>query len=155
MVDMRAELHRTLMYEFHRLAIAVGHMVNSYSAATELHGHDGEGLLAIWHAEAVGAPLTVSELAEKLSLTRAGATYMVDRLEEKGFVSRVADPVDRRKTRIHVSEAGHDFGTGFADEWNPFAEYSDAQVELFVTMMGELNTQLIAAGHAHQTTKEQ
>ena len=154
----RAELHRSLMYEFHRLAIAIGHMVNNYSAHTQLHGHDGDGLLAIWHAEMAGTPLTVSQLADKLALTRAGATYMVDRLEEKGFVSRVPDPADRRKIRLQVSEAGHDFGAGFVGEdqasaWDPFGGYTDDQLTLFVAMMTDLNNQLLS-GDAH-TRKDQ
>jgi DNA-binding MarR family transcriptional regulator len=51
-------------------------------------------------------PMTLGELAshEKVqppSMTRTTAT-----LEERGLVTRVADPVDRRQVRIAMSEAG-------------------------------------------------
>ena len=47
-------------------------------------------------------PMTAGRLAEDSSLTTGAITGVVDRLEKKGFVRRVADPHDRRKTMIEV-----------------------------------------------------
>lgn len=44
--------------------------------------------------------LTVGRLAELTALTTGSATRMVDRLEQAGFVKRVADPVDRRRVLV-------------------------------------------------------
>ena len=44
--------------------------------------------------------LTVGRLAELTGLTTGSATRMVDRLEQAGFVKRVADPVDRRRVLV-------------------------------------------------------
>ena len=44
--------------------------------------------------------LTVGRLAELTGLTTGSATRMVDRLEQAGFVRRVADPADRRRVLV-------------------------------------------------------
>src|SRR5512140_715298 len=46
-----------------------------------------------------GEPLTLSDLAARLSCVRSNITQLVDRLETDGFVRRVADPQDRRSVR--------------------------------------------------------
>lgn len=48
--------------------------------------------------------LTQVELAEKLELGAASVGRLVDRLEERGFVTREADPNDRRSYRLHLTE---------------------------------------------------
>lgn len=47
-------------------------------------------------------PMAAGRLAEDSGLTTGAITGVVDRLEKKGFVRRVADPYDRRKTMIEV-----------------------------------------------------
>jgi len=53
-----------------------------------------------------GEPLTLSELAERLSCVRSNITQLVDRLEGDGFVRRVADPDDRRSVRAELTPLG-------------------------------------------------
>lgn len=53
-----------------------------------------------------GEPLTLSELAEKLSCVRSNITQLVDRLEADGLVRRVNDPSDRRSVRAQLTELG-------------------------------------------------
>lgn len=45
-------------------------------------------------------PLSAAVLADRLALSRASVTSLVDRLEAAGYVSRTPDPVDRRAVRI-------------------------------------------------------
>lgn len=42
-------------------------------------------------------PLSAGEIARRSGLANASVTNLVDRLEQKGFVRRVADPTDRRR----------------------------------------------------------
>lgn len=49
--------------------------------------------------------LTQTELAEELELGNATVGRLVDRLEERGFVERRPDPVDRRIKRIYISRS--------------------------------------------------
>src|SRR5688572_2337868 len=70
----------------------VGLSVAKQSALTEL-------------AEA-GEPLTLSELAARLSCVRSNITQLVDRLEADGLVRRVDDPADRRSVRAELTSLG-------------------------------------------------
>jgi DNA-binding MarR family transcriptional regulator len=52
--------------------------------------------------------LRMSELAERLLLSRSGATRLVDRLESEGLVQRSSCATDRRGLWAHLTEAGLD-----------------------------------------------
>ncbi|MER6190172.1 MarR family winged helix-turn-helix transcriptional regulator [Streptomyces cyaneofuscatus] len=49
---------------------------------------------------------SVSELARRMSVTRQAAAKTIAVLEERNFLKREPDPVDRRRTRLHVTEHG-------------------------------------------------
>jgi DNA-binding MarR family transcriptional regulator len=51
-------------------------------------------------------PLTPSELAAAERIQRPTATRLLARLEERGLVTKTADPVDGRLRRVAVSAAG-------------------------------------------------
>jgi DNA-binding MarR family transcriptional regulator len=61
---------------------------------------------ALTKLQEAGEPLTLSELAEKLSCVRSNITQLVDRLEADGLVRRVADPSDRRSVRAELTDLG-------------------------------------------------
>ena len=50
--------------------------------------------------------LGMSELAERLRITRSRLTHAVNRLEEAGYVSRREDPTNRRNLLTALSEEG-------------------------------------------------
>jgi DNA-binding MarR family transcriptional regulator len=64
------------------------------------------GLLG--HMAEAGKPLTLSELAERVSCVRSNITQLVDRLESEGLVQRVDDHDDRRIIRARLTRAGAD-----------------------------------------------
>jgi DNA-binding MarR family transcriptional regulator len=49
---------------------------------------------------------TIGTLAERMQLQHHSTVELVDRLEERGFVRRVRDDVDRRRVLVHVTPAG-------------------------------------------------
>lgn len=51
-------------------------------------------------------PLTPSEMGERLIVTRATVTGVVDSLERHGLVERHAHPDDRRRSIIEITEEG-------------------------------------------------
>ena len=53
-----------------------------------------------------GEPLSLSELASRLSCVRSNMTQLVDRLETEGLVRRVDDPADRRIVKAAITETG-------------------------------------------------
>lgn len=48
----------------------------------------------------------VTELARAAQLNPGAMTRLLDKLESRGLVTRVADPDDRRALNIHLTEAG-------------------------------------------------
>jgi DNA-binding MarR family transcriptional regulator len=56
------------------------------------------------------APMTVGQLAEATALSSAATTALVDRLEQKGFVRRVRDDVDRRRVLVEITGAAIERG---------------------------------------------
>src|ERR1700745_3074014 len=51
-------------------------------------------------------PISLSELAAKLTCVRSNITQLVDRLEADGLVKRTDDPADRRAVFAEVSALG-------------------------------------------------
>jgi len=53
-------------------------------------------------------PISLSELAEKLTCVRSNITQLVDRLEADGLVKRIDDPADRRAVLAEVTRLGQE-----------------------------------------------
>src|SRR5258705_5078720 len=53
-------------------------------------------------------PLSLSELAQKLTCVRSNITQLVDRLEADGLVKRIDDPSDRRGVRAELTKLGRE-----------------------------------------------
>jgi len=54
-----------------------------------------------------GKPLTLGDLAARVSCVRSNMTQLIDRLEADGFVRRVQCPTDRRSVHAQITESGH------------------------------------------------
>lgn len=57
---------------------------------------------------AANQPLSLSELAAKLTCVRSNVTQLVDRLEADGLVKRTDDPSDRRGVRAEATPLGRE-----------------------------------------------
>ena len=64
---------------------------------------DNEALRNLAHAD---GGLRMSDIADRLILSRGGTTKVIDRLEALGYVERSPDPQDRRATMVEISDAG-------------------------------------------------
>ena len=87
-------------------------------------------------------PLTAGELGEKSALAPASVTGLLDRLEKKGFVKRVADAADGRKVRVELRpERLAVFAPLFADFVGELeslcSKYSVEQLDLIAEFMLE------------------
>lgn len=49
--------------------------------------------------------LSQSEVADLLEIEKATAGRLIDRMENKGWIERRADPLDRRVNRLHLTDA--------------------------------------------------
>ncbi|MFC6158928.1 MarR family winged helix-turn-helix transcriptional regulator [Kribbella jiaozuonensis] len=76
----------------------------------------------------ITGPLGMTELSRILSIERSSLTSMVDRLERRDLVARVANPADRRACRIELTPAGKDLAH----------QCHDAVVDRIATLTGDL-----------------
>jgi DNA-binding MarR family transcriptional regulator len=53
-------------------------------------------------------PVSLSELAERLTCVRSNVTQLVDRMEVEGLVQRTDDPADRRGVWAQLTELGRE-----------------------------------------------
>jgi len=72
--------------------LAAGHELNFSQYVTLKHLAEG--------------PASVTDLANLAQVNPGAMTRLLDKLEQRGIVARVADPTDRRALRIHLTEAG-------------------------------------------------
>lgn len=89
-----------------------------------------------------------SELAEMMEIEKAPAGRIVDRLEEKGWVERRAEPSDRRINRIYLTEQGariHAAIAPLADATirDALAGLTSAEQVRLVALMNKVKAQLM------------
>lgn len=80
--------------------VATDKMDEAGSRALGVNRTDGRCLDVIQQTGRISA----GELAERAGLTTGSVTAVIDRLEAKGFVRRVADPDDRRRVLLETTE---------------------------------------------------
>jgi MarR family 2-MHQ and catechol resistance regulon transcriptional repressor len=51
---------------------------------------------------------TIHEIGKRILITSGSMTYVIDKLEEKGFTKRVACPKDRRAIHIALTDKGNE-----------------------------------------------
>lgn len=93
------------------------------------------------------AGMSFRELGEKTLITKGTLTGVVDRLEAKGLVKRVAQTEDRRSTIVRLTEAGQrEFERVFPIHTQhckqPFAHYSDEDFARLEQELGRLKSSL-------------
>ena len=77
-----------------------------YAAATAKRmGLEASELSALEHLQAAG-PMTLGQLGKRLSMSPGAVTALVDRLEKKGYVERLANLKDRRSALVRETETG-------------------------------------------------
>jgi DNA-binding MarR family transcriptional regulator len=89
------------------LVTACQQFVRELHADLATHGYTdiGRAYGAIFRSLADG-PLTVTELASRLEITKQGAGQIIDEMSERGYVRRRADPQDGRARLVELDERG-------------------------------------------------
>lgn len=94
--------------------------------------------------EAPNQRLRMSELADRVLLTRSGLTRLVDRLEKQMYIQREIDPEDRRGFYAIITEAGIEamrqawpvYEAGIHDYFGQYL--SDEEAESFVILFAKI-----------------
>jgi DNA-binding MarR family transcriptional regulator len=71
--------------------------------AREAHGLSASAFQALAILDGAGGPLPGHVIAERLLVSSASMTSLVDTLERRGLVERHPHPTDRRKVLIHLT----------------------------------------------------
>ncbi len=77
-----------------------------FARQNHVGGSDFHALLHIMVAETAGEPLTLANLRQRMDVSPAAITYLVDRMIEAGHIRREADPDDRRKSLLRYEKPG-------------------------------------------------
>ena len=95
-------------------------------------------------------PLSLSGLAEAVSVDAPYATLIVDTLEERGLVERHADPGDRRRKLVELTPAGKEATEGLLQilrEPPPgFADLSPAELDTLEHLLSRVTAYEKASG---------
>ena len=108
-----------------------------FAASHDVRPTDFRALLHIMVAETAGQPMTSGDLSQRMGLSGAAITYLVDRLIESGHLRRDSHPADRRKVILRYSEPGLDTARSF---FTPLGAHTHAA-------LGDLPDADLAAAH--------
>ena len=84
-----------------------------FARQNDVSGNDFHALLHVMVAETAGTPLTMAQLRQRMDVSPAAITYLVDRMIDAGHVRRESDPLDRRKARLRYEESGMELAQRF------------------------------------------
>jgi DNA-binding MarR family transcriptional regulator len=91
------------------LLVQIGHLLESHlEEALEDADLSLAKMGALSKLVEEGEPLTLSDLAARLTCVRSNITQLVDRLESDGLVKRMEDPADRRGVRAALTGLGRE-----------------------------------------------
>jgi DNA-binding MarR family transcriptional regulator len=92
----------------HSLLRAAHALEDKVEATLAEAGLSAPKLAVLTALAASNEPVTLGELAERLSCVRSNVTQMIDRLEVDGFVRRVSDAGDRRVVKAEITPKGRE-----------------------------------------------
>ncbi|WP_428341727.1 MarR family winged helix-turn-helix transcriptional regulator [Mycobacterium sp.] len=106
----------------------------AFAAVHDVRPTDFRALLHVMVAETAGEPVTSGELRQRMGLSGAAITYLVDRMMASGHITRQSDPTDRRKVILRYSDSGLATARAFfaplgAHSHDAMAELPDADLE--------------------------
>jgi DNA-binding MarR family transcriptional regulator len=118
--------------------------------------------LHVLHVLDVDGPLPMRALAEALDVSQASTTGIVDRMEQRGLVTRVRDSSDRRVVRVELTSEGRGMVSGSVSEHREVVSealesLSDRDLEGFVAgvrALREARERHLQRGHARSTSAE-
>ncbi len=99
-----------------------------FCAQHDLTINDFRALLHIMVAERDGEPLTQSQLGQRVGVSGAAITYLVDRMVQSGHLIRAAHPSDRRKVLLRYADHGSAVARSF---FTPLGRHTETALDDF------------------------
>lgn len=136
-VGSRAALESLLSADLREMTAESDQIGRLFALSHQVRPTDFRALLHIMVAETGGRPMTSGDLSQRMGLSGAAITYLVDRLIESGHIRRDSHPDDRRKVILRYAPAGLDTARSF---FTPLRSYTHAALD-------ELSDADLAAAH--------
>jgi DNA-binding MarR family transcriptional regulator len=102
----RATLESLVAADLRVLSAESDQIGRIFAAAHDVRANDFHALLHVMVAETTGKPISSGELRQRMGLSGAAVTYLVDRMIGSGHLRRESHPADRRKVILRYSESG-------------------------------------------------
>lgn len=111
--------------------------------ALRRHGLSIPARVLLATLEGAGEPLSHSAIAERLLVTGASVTSLVDTLERRGLVRRIRDTADRRVVLVQLTDAASPVLDAFLADVTTlhafeFAVLDDQERETFVRLLAKV-----------------
>ena len=95
--------------------------------------------------------ISMTDLCSKLNIEKGSLTSMVDDLEQKGFVIRERDVLDRRKYLINTTEQGNEIALDFMEKLSikleeKFSRFSEDDRNRYINAINTLQDILTKNG---------
>ena len=129
----RAGLEGLIAADVRALSAESEQIGRTFAGIHDLSANDFRALIHIMVADDGGAPLTAGELRQRMGVSGAAITYLVERMIASGHLRRESDPADRRKVILRYDEPGlavaRDFFTPLSQHTHSaLAELPDADL---------------------------
>jgi DNA-binding MarR family transcriptional regulator len=156
----RTELEKLMSADMRAITAQSDRIGRHFARENDVSGSDFHALLHIMVSESAGTPLTLAQLKQRMGVSAAAITYLVDRMIEAGHIRREADPADRRKALLRYEDSGmalaHTFFSPLGKHLrSAIADLPDKDLiaahRVFTAMIGamsEFEDELLAGGDA-------
>jgi DNA-binding MarR family transcriptional regulator len=133
----RAELERQLSADIRAITAQSDRVGRHFAGMNDVSSNDFHALLHIMVSETAGTPLSLAQLRQRMDVSPAAITYLVDRMIEAGHIRREPDPEDRRKWLLRYEQQGMTLAHEF---FRPLGEHLSAA-------MADLSDKDLVAAH--------
>ncbi len=116
----RPSLERLIAADLRTLTAESEQVGQVFAGQHRLSANDFRALLHVMVAETAGAALTAGELRQRMGMSGAAITYLVERMIDSGHICRDSDAADRRKVILRYADHGMTVAQSF---FGPLGEY--------------------------------
>jgi DNA-binding MarR family transcriptional regulator len=109
----RADLEKLMSADMRAVTAQSDRIGRYFARQNNVSSNDFHALLHVMVAETAGTPLTMAQLRQRMDVSPAAITYLVDRMIDAGHVRREADPTDRRKALLRYENSGMELAHTF------------------------------------------
>lgn len=121
----RDELESLISADLREMTTESDEIGRLFAVSHDVRPNDFRALLHISVAETGGRPMTSGDLSQRMGMSGAAITYLVDRLIESGHIRRDSDSEDRRKVILRIADPGLATARSF---FTPLGEHAHAEM---------------------------